>query len=159
MLLEKIQGGFPPSRCFSVRRHVNSTRVNKIEAMNGRSRVNVKVEPRSTFTFTRDLSYITFISFTLFLILRAFARKTRQWKSTPRVGSHGTGQMINQLKNMNGHFIYTEPFNIFALFTRIFQHLGVLIFVRLRRFCVNARTSNRSKFRPLPCERRLILLL
>ena len=66
MLLEKIQGGFPPSRCFSVRRHVNSTRVNKIEAMNGRSRVNVKVEPRSTFTFTRDLSYITFISFTLF---------------------------------------------------------------------------------------------
>ena len=26
--------------------------------MYGRSRVNVKVEPRSTFTFTRGLSYI-----------------------------------------------------------------------------------------------------
>ena len=30
----------------------------------GRSRVNVKVEPRSTFTFTRGFSYITSNSFT-----------------------------------------------------------------------------------------------
>ena len=29
--------------------HVTLTRVNKIETMYGRSRVNVKVEPRSTF--------------------------------------------------------------------------------------------------------------
>ena len=29
--------------------HVNLTRVNKIETMYGRSRANVKVEPRSTF--------------------------------------------------------------------------------------------------------------
>ena len=33
-------------------------RVDKTEAMYGRSRVNVKVEPRLTFTFTRGLSYI-----------------------------------------------------------------------------------------------------
>ena len=32
--------------------------------MYGRSRVTVKVEPRSTFTFTRSLSYIASISFT-----------------------------------------------------------------------------------------------
>ena len=38
------KGGFPPSRNFYVR-----TLVNKIETMHGRSRVNVKVEPRSTF--------------------------------------------------------------------------------------------------------------
>ena len=47
-----------------MRSHVNFTRVNKIETMYGRSRVNVKVEPRSTFTFTRGLSYIASSSFT-----------------------------------------------------------------------------------------------
>ena len=39
------------------------TRVNKTETMYERSRVNVKVEPRSTFTFTGGLSYIASISF------------------------------------------------------------------------------------------------
>ena len=39
-----------------MRDHVNFTRVNEIEAMYGRSRVNVKVERSSTFTFTRGLS-------------------------------------------------------------------------------------------------------
>ena len=38
--------------------------VNKIEAMCGRSRVNITVEPRSTFTFERTLSYIASILFT-----------------------------------------------------------------------------------------------
>ena len=37
---------------FHVCTHVNFTRVNKIEIMSRRSRVNVKGEPRSTFTFT-----------------------------------------------------------------------------------------------------------
>ena len=46
-------------RNFSVR-----TRVNTIEATYERSRVNVKVERGSTFTFTRDLPYIVSISFT-----------------------------------------------------------------------------------------------
>ena len=39
-----------------VRSHVNSTRVNKIEATYYLSRVKVKVEQVSTFRFTRDLS-------------------------------------------------------------------------------------------------------
>ena len=43
---------------------VNFKCVNKIEAMHGRSRVNVKFEPCSTFTFARDLSYMDSISFT-----------------------------------------------------------------------------------------------
>ena len=47
-----------------MRSHVNFTRVNKIETMYGRSRVNVKVEPRSTFKFTPGLSYIASSSFT-----------------------------------------------------------------------------------------------
>ena len=61
---KKRRGGFPRSRDFYVRTHVNFTRLNKIETMYGRSRVNVKVEPRSTFTFTCSLSYIASISFT-----------------------------------------------------------------------------------------------
>ena len=40
------------------------TCVNKIEAMYGRSCVNVKVGPRSTFTCTHGLSYNASISFT-----------------------------------------------------------------------------------------------
>ena len=43
---------------------VNFTRVNNIETMSGRSRVNVKIEPLSTFTFARGPSYIASISFT-----------------------------------------------------------------------------------------------
>ena len=42
------KGGFPLSRNFHVRTHVNFTRVNKIEAMYGKSGVNVKVESCST---------------------------------------------------------------------------------------------------------------
>ena len=41
----------------------------------GRSHVNVKVEPRSTFTFTCGLSYISSISF-------MYGKIARQWKST-----------------------------------------------------------------------------
>ena len=58
------KGWFPLSRSFCVRSHVNFTRVNKIETMYGRSRVNVKVEPRSNFTLTPGLSYIASSSFT-----------------------------------------------------------------------------------------------
>ena len=43
--------------------YVNFTRVNKIEAMYGRSHVNVKVETRSTFT-PRGLSHVASVSFT-----------------------------------------------------------------------------------------------
>ena len=51
------------------------TRVNEIEAVYERPRVNVKVERGSTFTFMRDLPYIVFLSFT-------HVKITRQWKST-----------------------------------------------------------------------------
>ena len=60
---KKRKGGNPRSRNFYVCTHVNFTRLNKIETMYERSRVNVKVEPRSTFTFTCGLSYIASISF------------------------------------------------------------------------------------------------
>ena len=58
------KGGFSLSGNFQVRTHVNFTRVNKIEVMYDRMRVNVKVERGSTLAFTRDLPYIAFTSFT-----------------------------------------------------------------------------------------------
>ena len=49
-------------------------------------RVNVKVEPRSTFTFTRGFSYITSILIThvkpVNVYVRTHVKITRQWKST-----------------------------------------------------------------------------
>ena len=53
-------GLIPVSRNFYVRKFIC---VNEIEAMHERSRVNVKVEPRSTFTLTRDRPYIASILF------------------------------------------------------------------------------------------------
>ena len=50
-------------RNFYVRTHVNFTRVNKIETMHVRSRVNVKVERRSTFTFMGGLYFIYALKF------------------------------------------------------------------------------------------------
>ena len=47
-----------------MRTHVNFTSVNEIQAMYERPRVNVKVERRSTFTFTRDTSNIASSLFT-----------------------------------------------------------------------------------------------
>ena len=44
--------------------HVNFTRVNKMEAMNGGSSVNVKVESRSTFASARGLSCVTSVLLT-----------------------------------------------------------------------------------------------
>ena len=49
---------------FNVLMHVNFSRVNKMEAMNGGSCVNVRVEPRSTFAFARGLSCITYVLLT-----------------------------------------------------------------------------------------------
>ena len=57
----KARGGFPLRRNLHVRTHANFTRVNKIEAMYGKSRVNVKVERGSTFFFRASLPlYILF---------------------------------------------------------------------------------------------------
>ena len=46
-------GGFPQSRNFFVSTHINFTRVNEIEVMYRRSRVNVNVGPRSTCVYAR----------------------------------------------------------------------------------------------------------
>ena len=56
-------GGFPLSSYFYVRTQVNFTRVNNIEPMYGRSRVNVKFELRSTL-FKRGC--VTAVQFILF---------------------------------------------------------------------------------------------
>ena len=62
---------------FHLRIHVNFMRVNKIEAMYGNSRVNVKVDLRSTFTFTRSVSYIASILFKRVLFTRVNTCKLR----------------------------------------------------------------------------------
>ena len=58
------------------------TRVNKIEAMDGQSRVSGKVERGSAFTFTGGLSYIPSISFAHVNFTCIRTKITRQWKST-----------------------------------------------------------------------------
>ena len=35
-----------------------------------------------------------------------------------RLRSDSTGRIFDHLKNLTGHFVHTDPFNIFALFTR-----------------------------------------
>ena len=54
----KARGGFPLTRNLHVRTHANFTRVNKIEAMYGKSRVNVKVERGLTFFLARPCLFI-----------------------------------------------------------------------------------------------------
>ena len=34
-----------------------------------------------------------------------------------KASSYGTGRIFDRLKNLTRHFVHTEPFNIFALFT------------------------------------------
>ena len=76
--LKGPKGGFPLSRDFYVR-----TRVNKIQTMYERSRVSVKVEQGSTFTFTRDLPYIVSISFTRVYFTCVRTEKLRDSGSQP----------------------------------------------------------------------------
>ena len=68
-----------------MRTHVNFTRVNNIETMYGRSRANVKVESRSTLTFTRDLSYIASISLTRVYFTCVRTEKVRNSGNQPSV--------------------------------------------------------------------------
>ena len=78
-----FKGGFPLLRNFYVSTHVNFMRVNKIKAMYGRSRVNVKVEPRSTFTLTCGVSYIAYISFTQVIFMCVRTEKLRHSGNQP----------------------------------------------------------------------------
>ena len=50
--------------------------------------------------------------------------KNRRCESS-RVISRGTRRIFDRLKNLTGHLVRTEPFNIFALFTRNFERLSV----------------------------------
>ena len=70
-----IHGWFPLLCYFHVRTHVHFTRLNKVDAMYERSHVNVKVEPGSTFTFTRDLPHVATI-----LSTRVKFTIVRTWK-------------------------------------------------------------------------------
>ena len=69
-----------------MRTHVNFTRVNEIEAMYGRSRVNVKVERSSTFTFTRGLSNTASILLTRVKFPSVRKEKLRDSGIQPLVG-------------------------------------------------------------------------
>ena len=71
------------SRNFYTRTHVNFTRVNKVKAMYGRSRVSVKVKRGSSFIFTRGLSYIASISFTLVKLTCVRTEKLRDSANQP----------------------------------------------------------------------------
>ena len=66
-----------------MRTHLNFKGVNKIETMYERSRVSVKVEQGSTFTFTRDLPYIVSISFTRVYFTCVRTEKLRDSGSEP----------------------------------------------------------------------------
>ena len=79
MLVVSLEGGFPLLRNFSLGKHLKFTRVNEIEAMYERPRVNVKVERGSTFTFLRDPPYIIY---TRKIYVRTHEKVMRQWKST-----------------------------------------------------------------------------
>ena len=64
------------------------TRVKKIETMYGRSRVHVKVEPCSTFTFTLGLSYIVAVSFTHVNFTCVRTEKLRDSGNQPKLISY-----------------------------------------------------------------------
>ena len=71
------EGGFLLSRNFNVCRRTRFSRVNEIEAMYEVSRMTVKFERGSTFTVTRDLSYIA----SIYSYARSHVKITQQWKS------------------------------------------------------------------------------
>ena len=75
---------FPLSRNFYVRVRVKFTWVNEMEAMNEKLRLNIKVEPRSTFTFTRLLFIhcLYFIYYARKIYARTHVKLVQQFKST-----------------------------------------------------------------------------
>ena len=89
---------------FYVSTHVNFTRVHKIEAMYRRSRVNVKVEPRSFFTFARGLSYIarSILFKRVKIYVPTHLKVTRQWKSTFWENAVSTKTTLDVLKKYKG---------------------------------------------------------
>ena len=73
------KSGLPLSHSFYVRTHLNFTRVNKIEAMYKRSRVNVEFYPRSTFTFYAwPLIHYLYVIYASKFFVRSQGKVTRQ---------------------------------------------------------------------------------
>ena len=67
------------------------TRVNKIEAMYGKSRVNVKVEPCSISLLRGPFIHCLYFTYACKFYVRSHGKITLQWKSTQRVnGMHRT---------------------------------------------------------------------
>ena len=91
------KGGFPLSRNFYVRTHLNFTRVNKIEAMYKRSRVNVEFYPRSTFTFYAwPLIHYLYVIYASKFFVRSQGKITPQ--SQPLTQYNIQKQRINQIE-------------------------------------------------------------
>ena len=57
--------------------------------------------------------------------LMSYPADWEAYTSIIRLTSHGNELNFDQLKNFTGHFVHTGRFNIFALFTRNFERLGV----------------------------------
>ena len=69
--------------------------------------------------------------------------------------SYCTRKIFNRLINLNGYVFHTEPFNIFALFTRNIEwHLnfGMVKVVPCEQNTLTHEFSAGQKFRPVPCE-------
>ena len=112
--------------------YVNFTCVNEIKGMYGRSRVNGKVEPRSTFTFTRVLSYITSI------FLRAYARENYATVEIHPYWPYSRGARHETLTFPNRFYFTTKtrarnakPFDVALNF---FQHPSIQSITRF--FCM-----------------------
>ena len=102
---EQLSVGFHCVRNFYMRTRIEFMWVNKIEPMYERSRINVKVETGSFFTFTRDLlKHIAPISFThVKFTCVAHVKITRQLKSALRVKGENIAFFLNFLKKLEGH--------------------------------------------------------
>ena len=107
---------------------MNFTRVNKIEAMYGRSRVSMKVERGLTFTFTRGLSYIVSISFMHLKITCVLTEKFRDSANQPLLSRarRKTQSNTKRERPTNGK---VTPYRVFRL-----VFLSYLIFSLLSTF-------------------------
>ena len=80
-----------------MRTHLNFTRVNKIETTYERSRENVKVEPRSTFTFyARPFIHYLYVIYPRKFYVRSHGKITPQ--SQPLTQYNNQKQRINQIE-------------------------------------------------------------
>ena len=78
-----------------------------------------------------------------------------------KASPYGTGPIFDRLKNLIGHFVHTEPFNVFALFTRNRRTRSILFFfVRgfticpcAERYYSKSKLASPSLVTTHPCNR------